>query len=99
MLRLNEETFVQPFCLMFSIHKGVANGAALFGRMTRDELPLTIQSRKRAKRLTWKQIATAIGTASPIVTTAALFGQVRLDDDEAAKAAELLELDDEERLF
>src|SRR5665213_4166287 len=67
--------------------------------MTREELTLTIQSRKRAKRLTWKQIATAIGRASPIVTTAALLGQMRLDDDEAAKAAELLELGDEERLL
>jgi len=65
--------------------------------MTREELTLTIQSRKRAKKLTWKQIATTIGTASPIVTTAALFGQMRLDDDEATKAAELLELSDEER--
>ena len=65
--------------------------------MTRDELTLTIQSRKRAKKLTWKQIAAAIGKASPIVTTAALLGQMRLDDDEAAKAVELLELGDEAR--
>jgi cyanate lyase len=65
--------------------------------MTREELTLTIQSRKRAKKLTWKQIATTIGTASPIVTTAALFGQMRLDDDEAANAAELFDLSDEER--
>jgi|ERR1700721_718064 cyanate lyase len=65
--------------------------------MTREELTLKIQSRKRAKKLTWKQIATAIGPASPIVTTAALFGQMRLDDDEAAKAAELLDLSDEDR--
>jgi cyanate lyase len=65
--------------------------------MTREELTLTIQSRKRAKKLTWTQIAKAIGTASPIVTTAALLGQMRLDDDEAVKAAALLDLDDEER--
>jgi cyanate lyase len=65
--------------------------------MTRDELTLTIQSRKRAKKLTWKQIAAAVGKASPIVTTAALLGQMRLDDDEAAKAVELLELGDEAR--
>ena len=65
--------------------------------MTGEELTLKIQSRKRAKKLTWKQIATAIGPASPIVTTAALFGQMRLDDDEAAKAAELLDLSDEDR--
>ena len=65
--------------------------------MTREELTLTIQSRKRTKKLTWKQIAATIGTGSPIVTTAALLGQMRLDDDEATKAAELLELGDEER--
>jgi cyanate lyase len=65
--------------------------------MTREELTLTIQSRKRAKKLTWKQIATTIGAASPIMTTAALLGQMRLTDEEAAKAAELLELGDEER--
>jgi cyanate lyase len=82
---------------MLHFHKGVVNVAALFARMTREELTLTIQSRKRTKKLTWKQIATTIGTASPIVTTAALLGQMRLDDAEAAKAAELLELGTEER--
>jgi cyanate lyase len=65
--------------------------------MTREELTLTILSRKRAKKLTWKQIAAATGTASPILTTAALLGQMRLDEDEAAKAAQLLELGDEGR--
>jgi cyanate lyase len=82
---------------MLHFYKGVANETALFHRMTREELTLTIQSRKRTKKLTWKQIATTIGTASPIVTTAALLGQMRLDDEEAAKAAELLELGTEER--
>jgi cyanate lyase len=82
---------------MLHFYKGVVDRTALFGRMTREELTLTIQSRKRTKKLTWKQIATTIGTASPIVTTAALLGQMRLDDDEAAKAAELLELGTEER--
>jgi cyanate lyase len=75
------------------------NAVALLGRMKREELTLKIQSRKRASKLTWQQIATTIGTASPIVTTAALFGQMRLTDDEAAKAAELLELSDDERLL
>jgi cyanate lyase len=82
---------------MLHFHKGMGNETALFGRMTREELNLTIQRRKRTKKLTWKQIATAIGTASPIVTTAALLGQMRLDDEEAAKAADLLELGTEER--
>jgi cyanate lyase len=65
--------------------------------MTREELTLKIQSRKRSGNLTWKQIAAAIGPGSPILTTAALFGQMRLDDAEAAKAAQLLELTDDER--
>jgi cyanate lyase len=82
---------------MLHCYKGPINETTLFDRMTREELTLTIQSRKRTKRLTWKQIATTIGTASPIVTTAALLGQMRLDDEEAAKAAELLELGTEER--
>jgi len=65
--------------------------------MTREDLTLKIQARKRTKKLTWKDIATAIGPGSPIMTTAALLGQMRLDDAEAAKAAELLELSAEER--
>ncbi len=65
--------------------------------MTREELTFEIQTRKRAKKLTWKQIATAVGPGSAIVTTVALLGQMLLDDAEAAKAAALLELSDEER--
>ena len=65
--------------------------------MTREEVTQKIGSIKRAKKLTWKQIATAIGPASPIVTTAALFGQMRLDEAEAAKAADVLGLSDDER--
>jgi cyanate lyase len=65
--------------------------------MTREELTLKIQTIKRQKKLTWKQIAAAVGAASPIVTTAALFGQMHLDEDEAAAAAELFGLSDDER--
>jgi cyanate lyase len=65
--------------------------------MTRAELTLKIQTIKRQKNLTWRQIAAAIGTASPVVTTAALFGQMHLDETEAANAAELLGLTDDER--
>jgi len=65
--------------------------------MTREELTLRIQSIKRTKKLTWKQIAADIGSASPILTTAALFGQMRLGDEEARKASEILGLSDEER--
>jgi len=38
--------------------------------MTRDELTSKIETRKRTKKLTWKQIATAIGPASPIGVSA-----------------------------
>jgi cyanate lyase len=82
---------------MFPFHKGRGDVTALWGRMTREELTLTIQARKRTKNLTWKQIAAAIGPGSPILTTAALLGQMRLDDAEAAKAAQLLDLTDDER--
>jgi len=65
--------------------------------MTREELTLKIQALKRTKKLTWKQIAAHVGDTSAILTTAALFGQMRLSDDEADKAAELLGLDGDER--
>ena len=60
--------------------------------MTREELTLKIQSIKREKMLSWKSIAAAISDASPIVTTAALFGQMCLTADEADKAAAFLGL-------
>jgi cyanate lyase len=65
--------------------------------MTRDELTSKLRTIKRAKKLTWKQIATEIGTASPILTTAALFGQMRLSEEEATKAADLFGLSNDER--
>lgn len=52
---------------------------------------------KRAKKLTWRQLAGSISEGSPIVATAALLGQMRLMPEEADKAAELLELPPEER--
>jgi cyanate lyase len=63
--------------------------------MTRDELTALIRKRKRAKGLTWKELAAQISDGSPIVATAALLGQMRLTHDEAAKAAAVLDLDDE----
>ncbi len=62
--------------------------------MTRDELTALIRARKRAKGLTWKELAAQISDGSPIVATAALLGQMRLTHDEAAKAADALDLDD-----
>ncbi len=65
--------------------------------MTRQELAEKIRVVKRAKKLTWRQIAGSISEGSPIVATAALLGQMRLMPEEADKAAELLELSPEER--
>jgi len=65
--------------------------------MTREELTLKIQGLKRTKKLTRKQLAAHIGTASPILTTAALLGQMPLSPTEAENAAEILGLDDQER--
>jgi cyanate lyase len=62
--------------------------------MTRDELTTKIRSIKRARRLTWRAIAAAVGDGSAIVTTAALLGQMRLNPDEAARAVDVLGLDD-----
>ncbi|MGD0051991.1 MAG: cyanase [Vulcanimicrobiaceae bacterium] len=65
--------------------------------MTRDELVRKIAARKRAQKLTWREISQRIRLGSPVLTTAALFGQMRLTEEEAAKAALLFELTDEER--
>jgi cyanate lyase len=62
--------------------------------VTRDELTALIRARKRAKGLTWNELAAQISDGSPIVATAALLGQMRLTHDEAAKAADALDLDD-----
>jgi cyanate lyase len=63
--------------------------------MTRDELTALIRSRKRAKGLTWTELAAQISEGSPIVTTAALLGQMKLTHEEAANAATALDLNDE----
>jgi cyanate lyase len=64
--------------------------------MTRDELTIKIRAVKRRKNLSWRQIAAEVSDASVILTTAALLGQMRLAPDEAARAAQMLELDEEE---
>jgi cyanate lyase len=64
--------------------------------MTRDELTTKIRAVKRRKNLSWRQIAAEVSDGSAILTTAALLGQMRLAPDEAARAAQLLELDEEE---
>jgi cyanate lyase len=60
--------------------------------MTRNELTEKVLSAKRNKGLTWKQISDAIGGNSPVLITAALLGQMRLEMAQAEKAAALLDL-------
>ncbi len=68
--------------------------------MTRDELTAKIRTNVRKNKRSWKELAAEISDASPIVTTAALLGQMRLTDAEAAKAAQTLGLShDEEQLL
>jgi cyanate lyase len=67
--------------------------------MTRAELTEKILSRKRIKRLTWKQIAAEIGGGSPVYVTAGLMGQMKLRPDQAERAAALLDLGEEEKLL
>jgi cyanate lyase len=66
------------------------------GRVKRAELTEKILDTKRRKGLTWKSITADIGTKSPVYTTAALLGQMKLGKEEAEKAARLLELSPEE---
>jgi len=63
---------------------------------TREALTEKICAIKRAKKLTWKAIAQAAGSGSPIVTTAALHGQMKLTQEEASRVAALLELSENE---
>jgi len=66
---------------------------------TREELTLKIRDEKRSRGLTWKKIAEAIGSGSPIFYTAALLGQMTLTKEEAQNAATLLGLTDSEAFF
>ncbi len=67
--------------------------------MDRQELTQKVLAAKRAKKLSWKRIAEAVGGNSPVVITAALLGQMRLDPAQAAKAAQLLGLGEEGELL
>jgi cyanate lyase len=60
--------------------------------MKREELTQKIRDEKRNRDLTWKAIAEAIGSGSPILYTAALLGQMTLTKTEAENAAALLHL-------
>ena len=61
--------------------------------MNRDDLTALVLAAKRAAKMSWKDICGAINPkVSPIVVTAALLGQMKLQPDEAKKAVELLSL-------
>jgi cyanate lyase len=64
--------------------------------MTRAELTEKIVATKRAKGLTWQGIAKKIGGNSPVLLTAALLGQMKLEPAQAAKAAQVLGLSKDE---
>jgi cyanate lyase len=68
--------------------------------MTRAEVTELVLSAKRMKGLTWKQIHERVSVStSPVVITAALLGQMRLEPGEAAKAAEMLDLPKEAEIL
>jgi cyanate lyase len=64
--------------------------------MTRADVTARVLDAKRQLGLTWKGIAQALGTGSPVFYTAALLGNQTLSHEEAQKAAALLKLEEEE---
>jgi cyanate lyase len=67
--------------------------------MRRAEVIEKILSAKRLKGLTWEEISAKIGGASKIIVTAACLGQMKMTKEQAAKAAELFGLGQEEALL
>lgn len=63
--------------------------------MKRQDVTETILSAKRAKKLSWQEIAKKIGGASPIVVTAACLGQMTMTKEQATKAQKLFGLNAE----
>ena len=66
--------------------------------MTRHELTEKIVLAKLKKHVTWRQLAQAVGK-SPAWTTAALLGQMSMSGEEAAAAARLLDLSEDDALL
>jgi len=64
--------------------------------ISRAQLTEKILAVKRAKNFSWKFICKEIGGNSPVLITAALLGQMRLDRAQAAKAASLFGLSKDE---
>jgi cyanate lyase len=65
--------------------------------MTRQDVTAKILERKRVLGLSWRSIVEAIGGGSAVFLTAALLGQMRLNPEQAERAANLLDLDVEEK--
>ena len=65
----------------------------------RAQLTEKILAAKRSLGLSWKDLAAALGPQSLVFYTAALLGQQALSQEEAEKAATLLELDDADALL
>jgi cyanate lyase len=65
--------------------------------MTRNEVTECILSAKRRKGLSWKQAVADIGGGTAVCVTAGLLGQMRLDREQAERAAALFELGEEEK--
>lgn len=63
--------------------------------MTRADVTASVLAAKRRSGLSWKAIAAALGTGSPVFYTAALLGHQALSAEEAKRAGALLELDEE----
>ncbi|NYF80659.1 cyanase [Granulicella arctica] len=64
--------------------------------LSREVVSAKVLSEKVARGLTWKGIAAELGSGSDLLYTAALLGQSVLTVEEAAKAAEILGLTEEE---
>jgi len=64
--------------------------------MTRADVTAGVLEAKRRSGLSWKAIAEALGTGSPVFYTAALLGQQALTLEEAQKARALLKLNEAE---
>jgi cyanate lyase len=67
--------------------------------MNRADVTEKILSAKRLKGLTWKMICSEIGGGSATYLTAGLMGQMKLRPEQAAKAAEIFGLGEEETLL
>jgi cyanate lyase len=67
--------------------------------MNRAEVTDKIRAAKRRKNLSWKAICTEIGGGSPVYVTAALLGQMKLQPEQAARAAALFGLGEEDALL